>query len=159
MKKFGTKALVYNALIASGYAALSMFLPMLSYGVMQLRFGEALTILPALLPYSYVGLTIGCFVANTISPFGIADMLIGSCVTLLAGILTSRIRKPLLAALPPILLNAAILPIVWYFAGGDSAYLTNALSLLVSQSLVIYVLGMPLYYIGKKYLFPENLTK
>ena len=45
------KLLVFNAIIAALYASLTAFLPALTYGPVQFRFGEALTILPMLILY------------------------------------------------------------------------------------------------------------
>ncbi len=151
------KLLVFNAIIAALYASLTAFLPALTYGPVQFRFGEALTILPMLIPTGYIGIAVGCFVANLFSPFGPWDVVIGTLVTFVAGLLTSRIKNPWVAALPPVLLNAAVLPLVWLLAQNDAAYLLNAGSMLLSQSAVLYFLGVPLYFALKKAI-PNTLA-
>ena len=45
-----TKKIVTGAVIAALYTALCLALPALSYGTVQVRFSEALTLLPVLLP-------------------------------------------------------------------------------------------------------------
>ena len=47
-----TDKLVRCALIAAVYAAVCLALPFLSYGPVQIRFSEALTLLPVLMPFS-----------------------------------------------------------------------------------------------------------
>jgi uncharacterized membrane protein len=68
-----------------------------------------LTVLPYLTPAAISGLFVGCVVANIYGGLGIYDIIGGSLCTLLAAFLTfisSKTRKPILAPLPPVLVNA-----------------------------------------------------
>ena len=56
----------------------------------QLRFSEALTVLPFLFPGAIPGLFLGCAIANIASTFGILDVVFGSLATLLAAVWTSN---------------------------------------------------------------------
>ena len=56
--KLSTKHLIQGAVIAAIYAVLTIILAPISYGPMQVRISEALTILPALTPMGIPGLTI-----------------------------------------------------------------------------------------------------
>lgn len=151
MIKFTTKALARTAIIAVAYYAITIMLPTLSYGVLQFRVGEALTLLPIVFPESVIGLTIGCFLANITSPFGWPDMLFGTLATLMSGLLTAAIGKTiktgklvvkcLVGALPPILINAFMLPLVWFMFGLEEIYWINVALMLGSQSGVIIVIG------------------
>ena len=49
-KRTAIRSIALSAVIAAVYTALTMSLPMLSYGPVQLRFSEALTVLPFFLP-------------------------------------------------------------------------------------------------------------
>ena len=49
-QKSTTKAIAQAAVIAALYAALTVFIMPASYGVMQFRISEALTVLPAFTP-------------------------------------------------------------------------------------------------------------
>ena len=104
------KKMTTCAVIAAAYAALSLLLAPISYGNVQIRVSEALTILPFIVPYTTTGLFIGCLLANLLNPLGInlLDVIFGSLTTLLAGLLTARCKNRWLASLPPILLNAVI---------------------------------------------------
>jgi uncharacterized membrane protein len=96
-------------IIASLYAALTVMLAPISYGPIQLRVSEALTVLPYLTPAAIPGLFIGCLVANVLGGLGIYDVVGGSLLTLFAAFLTylvARTRRPVLAPLPPILVNS-----------------------------------------------------
>ena len=59
-----TRRLCIGGVIAALYAVLTLALPFLSYGAVQIRFSEALTVLPFFLPEAVPGLAIGCFIAN-----------------------------------------------------------------------------------------------
>lgn len=103
------KIFLRGALIAALYFVLTFFLQPISYGSIQVRVSEVLTVLPYFFPESIIGLTVGCLLANFFSPFGPIDVIFGSLCTLLGAILTYLIRKtgkPYLGILPPILVNA-----------------------------------------------------
>ncbi|MCJ7578208.1 MAG: QueT transporter family protein, partial [candidate division Zixibacteria bacterium] len=104
-----TKYISQVGIIASLYAVITIALAPISYGPIQVRISEALTILPYLTPAAIPGLFIGCVVANVYGGLGIYDIVGGSLCTLLAAFLTflsSRTKKPLFAPLPPVLVNA-----------------------------------------------------
>ena len=155
MKTNVTKYIAMNAVIAALYVVLTMPFGVISTSAgLQFRPAEALAILPSLMPYVTPGLAIGCAISNMVSAFGIADVVFGSLVTLVAGYLSGKIKNPWLAALPPVLLNATLLPLIWLLAMGDAGYIVNAGSLLITQSAVIFGLGVPLHYVFKKRVMP-----
>jgi uncharacterized membrane protein len=158
MKKNVTKFVAVNAVIAALYVVFTLPLNALaSQSLFQFRPAEALTVLPALAPYTTVGLVVGCALSNTLSAYGIADVLLGSAATLLAGILTSikPFNKFYLAPLPPVVINAAFLPLIWMIADPTGVvYWTSCFSLLVTQCVVIFGLGIPLYFLAKKRMMP-----
>ncbi len=109
-KLLTTKSLCVSAVIAALYAALTTLLAPLSYGPIQCRVAESLTLLPILMPQAIPGLFVGCLIANLFSPMiTLWDIAFGSLATLLAAICTYRLRKrPILAALCPVLFNGLI---------------------------------------------------
>ena len=133
---FDTKKLTRCALIAAIYVALTMLSNALNlaYGPIQLRFSEAMTVLPFLMPEASWGLFIGCVLSNILSPYGPLDMIVGSAATLLAALLTARCHKKWTAALPPVLCNAILIGalIAWEEAGVGNgfppAFFYNALT-------------------------------
>ena len=148
MKKFSSQQLSRAAIIAALYAALTIPLGALSsQSILQIRPAEALTILPILFFEAVPGLAIGCMLANLISGFGIYDVIFGSIITFIAAFLTRKIKKPLLAALPPVILNAVLLPLLWLALDAKTIYIYSFLSTLLTQAIWIYGLGIPLYYI------------
>ncbi|MBQ8312350.1 MAG: QueT transporter family protein [Clostridia bacterium] len=112
-RQLTTRSLCLSAIIAALYAALTLMLPVLSYGAWQCRLSEALTLLPLVLPQSVPGLFVGCVVANLLSPVGIWDVLFGSLATLLGAIGTYKLRqRPVLAAACPVISNGLIVGIM-----------------------------------------------
>ena len=96
MRKFTTRDLTLAAVLAAVYAALTITLPVPQYGAVQIRFAEALTVLPFLFPAATPGLFVGCIIANLFSPF-VLDVVFGSMATLLACLWTSRMTSRWLA--------------------------------------------------------------
>ena len=160
MKFSSTKSLTRAGMIAALYAALTLIFQPISYGPIQLRVSEALTLLPFLYPGSVWGLFIGCIVTNIISPYGVLDMIFGSLATLLAGALTAKAPNRYLAALPPVLCNMLIIGavIAYQEAGFTAAFAGlfgyHALTIGLGQTAVCCALGLPLLrLVEKKRLF------
>ena len=111
MKKRSARELTIAALVGAMYVVLGYFGNTfnLTFGVIQCRFSEALTVLPFLNPVTIWGLFIGCLITNILSPYGLLDMIFGPLATLLAAVLTARCKKKWFAPLPPVLCNAVII--------------------------------------------------
>lgn len=148
-----TKFLVQAAVIAALYASLTIFLMPISYGVMQIRVSEVLTVLPAFTPAAIPGLLIGCFVANMLGPYGVLDMVVGSAATLLAAIGSYKLRnRPFLVPLPPVIANGVIVGGMLYYAYGvPFSLLACILWVALGEALACYLLGLPLMkYLNKR---------
>lgn len=152
MKNKKTVFIVRTAIVSAIYIGLTYVLFSFAYGIIQLRLSEALCLMPLLYADSVLGLFIGCLLANIASPFGIYDIIFGSLITLVSGAITfacrkvkNKVLKIFLGGLPPVLLNAFFLPLIWYFVAGDVGYWTNFVSILISQTIGVYVLGIPLF--------------
>ena len=152
------------AIVAALYAAITLLVYPLSFGYLQIRFSEALTILPFYMPEAIPGLFIGCIIANMFSTnIVILDVIFGSFATLLAAVLTCSCRHlgqkgKWLAPLPPVISNAVIIGLVIALSttsSGDSSpfyvtFLFNALTVGLGQLISCYGLGIPLLYFMDK---------
>ena len=79
----------------------------------QVRFSEALTILPFFTPAAIPGLFVGCLVSNILTGCAFYDILFGSIATLIGAIGTYSLRKyRWLTPLPPIIANTIIVPFI-----------------------------------------------
>ena len=111
-KLLTTRSLCTSAIIAALYAALTLLLAPISYGPLQLRLSEAMTLLPMVLPQAIPGLFVGCLIANLYTGV-LTDILFGSLATLLAAIGTYCLRRnPVLACTCPIVANSLIVGLV-----------------------------------------------
>ena len=77
-----TRDLVIGGLIAAAYLALTLVLAPISYGPIQFRVSEALTLLPLIFPQAVPGLFIGCLLANIFGGYGAIDIICGSAAPL-----------------------------------------------------------------------------
>ena len=150
MRKFTVRDLTFAAMVAALYTVMGYFGDILSltFGPVQLRFAEALTVLPFLFPAAAPGLAVGCFLTNLLgSPFPL-DWLLGTLATAIAAWLTIKMPRWYLAALPPILVNALILPAMWAWTDVGAvntafwlAWGWNVITFIIAEALVCYVLG------------------
>ena len=150
-KNSSVRNMAFAAVIAAVYAVLTVALPVPQYGGIQVRFAEALTILP--------GLFVGCIIANMFSPFPL-DILFGSLATLVACMWTQRMPNRWLAPLPPVLCNAVIIgfEVAWATTGLTDAfwpaYAFNAFTVGFGELLACYGLGsIPISAISRSTFF------
>lgn len=104
-KQSNTLFLAQSAMIAAIYVVLTVILAPFSYGEVQVRVSEALTILPVFTPAAIPGLFVGCLISNILGGCILPDIIFGSIATLLGACFTYllRNRNKFLAPLPPII--------------------------------------------------------
>lgn len=150
-----------SAVIAAVYVVLTYICNMLGLanGVIQVRFSEALTILPFFTPTAIPGLFVGCLLSNILTGCAIWDIIFGSLATLLGAVFTYLLRKrsPFLAPIPPIIANILIVPFVLMYAYGvPDAWWFLAVTIGVGEVISCGVLGLLLLFAlkpYKKYIF------
>ncbi len=167
-------SLVHAAVIAALYVVLTQLANSLGLAshVIQVRFSEALTILPFFTPAAIPGLFAGCLLANLLTGAIPWDILFGSLATLLGALgtylLCGRAKpdrqtgtvKIFLAPLPPIIANTIIVPFVlayaYKFEGGIPYFM---LTVGIGEIISCGVLGICLLKILQKYrkhIFPQD---
>lgn len=156
--------IVHAAVIAALYVVLTLLanaLGLANYAV-QVRFSEALTILPLFTPAAIPGLVIGCFLSNILTGCMLLDVIFGSLATLLGALGTYALRRrfPWLAPLPPIAANTLIVPFVlayvYQFEGSIPYFM---LTVGAGEIISCGVLGLLLKGVLSKYkrqLFPTE---
>ncbi len=119
MKSKQIMYLTQAAMIAALYVVLTLLanaLGLANYAI-QVRFSEALTILPFFTPAAIPGLTVGCLLSNILTGCAPLDILFGTLATLIGALGTYALRRfEWLTPLPPILANTLIVPWVLRFA-------------------------------------------
>ena len=142
-----SKKLTYSAAIAALYVALSLMSGALGLasGAVQVRFSEALCILPIYSAYAVPGLFCGCLITNLILSGSVIDVIFGSLATLIGAMLTRVIGKErkILALCAPIASNTIIIPFVLKYAYGigDAMWLL-ALGIFVGEVISCGFFGM-----------------
>ncbi len=137
------KALASGAMIAALYAVLTVAFAPISYGPVQLRVSEVLTLLPWYRPEAVLGLFAGCVVANFFGGYGLIDMIAGSCATLIAALLTRRARNLWFAAMYPTLSNMLIIGTMLHVLI-DVPLVMTCVYVGLGEACACYILGVPL---------------
>ena len=107
------------AVIAAIYVVLTLIAAGfdLANGMIQVRFSEALTVLPYFTPAAIPGLTIGCLISNIATGCMLPDVIFGTLATLIGAIGSWFLRRnKILVTLPPVISNALIIPLVLTYA-------------------------------------------
>jgi len=166
MKQSKVYKMALAAMIAAMYAAVSLALAPISFGTVQMRIAEALTLLPVFDPVMIVGVSLGCFITNMVGFFTGADILgwldipFGTMATVMAAVLSYWLRNirfkglPVLSAIPPVLFNAVIVggELTFLIAGGFQweVFAIQAVSVGAGEFISCFALGLPLVWFLEK---------
>ena len=163
MKKLNGRAIAVSAMIAAVYTAVSLALSLASFGVVEFRVGECLTLLPVVSPLGIYGVPVGCLLTNLVGAvMGLTmpvDILFGTLATAFAAALSYflrnvRIKKLAVpAALPPIFVNGLIIGLELTWLSGSfqwDVFWTCAASVTLGQVIPCLVLGVLLIWILEK---------
>lgn len=149
-----TRNITLIASIAALYIILTInpLFFVISYGAVQFRISEILTVLPYLTPYAIPGLFIGTFIANLFSTHGGIDVVVGSLATLLAAWLTHKMPNRWLAPLPPVIINAILIgAMIGFISSSVQQTPFFMLYIGIGQLVVCYGLGLPFLFFLEKY--------
>ena len=140
--KFITKA----GIIAALYVVLTFITNLfgLADKAVQVRFSEALTILPVVTPAAIPGVTLGCLISNIVIGCTPIDIVFGTLATLIGAIGTYLLKKnKYLAIIPPILANTIIIPFVlMYSTGTELNFWYCAFTICIGQIISCGILGL-----------------
>lgn len=140
-----TTIVARGAVVASVYVAITMLFAPISFGVVQFRVAEALTLLPFLWIEAVPGLFVGCLLANLLGGFGPWDVILGSVATLVAAVLTRLSPNLFLAALAPVVVNGLVVgAYLTLIIGLPSPLLFSMVYVAAGEAMACYGLGMPL---------------
>ena len=114
---FDEKDIVQNGLLAALYCVLTYVMSPISFWAIQFRLSEILVLACFFDKKKIVGLTLGCFLANLVSPLGLMDIGFGTLATLLAclGIISSK--HLIVAIWFPVVANGFIVGLELYLIG------------------------------------------
>ena len=149
MNRNQTRNLALGGLIAALYVVLTYIANALGLasGAIQVRFSEGLCLLPCLIPAAVPGLTVGCFLANTLTGCVPWDIVFGTFATFLGAVGTRMMRnKPYLSWIPPVLSNTIIVPIVLMKAYGvETAWPLLCFQIFAGEMISCCIIGIAVY--------------
>ncbi len=166
IKRKRSTSLALCGIIASAYFIVCMLFMPLSYGGIQVRFAEALTVLPLFFGEAVWGLAVGCLIANFFGN-GVLDIVFGTLATLLSAILTyfigKKIKNPkirfFIGAFPPIIINAIIVPFTFLAVVElKELYFLSMLQVFIGQFISIYLVGS-LIYLPLRKILSKKITR
>lgn len=149
MKKKNIHLLTQAAMIAALYVVLTFIanaFGLANYAV-QVRFSEALTILPLFTPAAIPGLFAGCLISNILTGCALPDIVFGSAATLIGALGTWKLAKlfpdkRFPAPIPPIVANTVIVPFVLRYAYGIRPLWLSFLTVGAGEIISCGILGL-----------------
>ena len=124
-QNLSVRKLARCGMVAALYVVLCMALQPFSYGAVQVRVAEAICLLPVFGAEYIFGVVLGCFLANLLGST-IVDVIFGTLATLLACLVTYKLRNIRIKGLAPIWL----------------ACITNGISVGIGELISCTVLGV-----------------
>ncbi len=148
-----TRALTKSAAIAAIYVILTVA-PGFSWGPIQFRLSEVMTLLVVYNPAYLPALTMGCILSNLFSPLGFVDLLFGTLHTFLALYAMTKVKNIWIASLFPGLFSFIIgLEIVLFLSEAPSIlefFLVTG-QIMISEIIIVSIIGVPIFKILEKY--------
>ena len=140
-----TKILARQALIASIYFVTTYFFKDISYGPIQFRVAEILNVLAFYNPMYVIGVTVGCFIANLYSQFGIYDLIFGTLHTFVALTAMSRIKNIYISSLMPSLFSFIVGIGIMLATGTTAGFISTTLYIMLSEFVAVSIIGVMLF--------------
>ena len=141
MKNKNITYMTQAAMIAAIYVVITYVGAAFSFGEVQVRISEALTILPVFTPAAVPGLFVGCLIGNILGGAILPDI-------------TWKLRNQnrILAPLPPIIANIIVVPFVLRYGYGVTLPIPfMMLTVGIGEVISCGILGLILAYALDKY--------
>lgn len=151
--KFNTKTLLRQALIAAIYFTMSLTIKEFAYGAVQFRYSEILNLLAFYNPMYVPALTLGCFLTNIFSPFGLPDMIVGTFHTFISVYTMSKIKNIYIASLMPSLFSFIIGLEIAFLSNTFENFFITTCQIMLSELIAVSILGIIVFKILEKNKF------
>ncbi|KEH94045.1 QueT transporter family protein [Clostridium massiliodielmoense] len=145
MKNITVNKIAKIGIVAAIYAVLTAVIAPISYGAIQFRISEVMTLLAFIDPLYIPGLVLGCAISNLFSPLGVVDVVVGTTATFISVYMISKSRNLLVASLWP--------TINCVFVGAELYYLQHlpfwliSLQVAIGEFVVVTLIGYPMFRI------------
>lgn len=144
MKNLNSRKIAMVGATAAIYAVMTVAMAPISYGAVQLRLSEVMTLLAFANPMFVPGLVLGNFIANLFSPFGLPDVVFGTTATFISVLAMSNMKSMFTASFIPAIVNGLIVGLEIYVFTG-MPFLSTAFYVAMGEFLVVTVLGYPVF--------------
>lgn len=144
------KRLTRQAVVAAIYVVLTIALAPFGYGPIQFRLSEILAILPFFNKEYILAITVGCFLSNLASTVGSIDLVVGTFQTFICAYIMSKMKNLYLACIMPILGMILIALEIYFMMPNPTGFFIILAELMCSEFIVIYIIGLPIFYILNK---------
>ncbi|MBP3313130.1 MAG: QueT transporter family protein [Oscillospiraceae bacterium] len=152
--KISPKKLSLWGITAAVYVALTLLTAHFSFGPIQFRVAEALSVLCCFAPHMGVGITLGCAIANIFSTVSLLDIVVGTLATAMACYLMGKCHRVWMMILPNIFLNGIFVGGMLSFVLTPTAFwegfMLYGAQVALGEALVMIFLGAPLYLLIQK---------
>ena len=134
------KSITYNAIVSALYVIMVFVLGFMSYNSLQIRLAEILILLVLINKKYTIGITIGCFIANLIGPFGLIDAVIGGIATLLSCIFVVLFKKPIFSIIIVPICNILVgIELAYLYSFNFEAFIINTLWVMLGEAIAMTV--------------------
>ncbi|MBC2576872.1 QueT transporter family protein [Peptostreptococcus canis] len=158
--KISVKSMVIQSMVAAIYAVITWAIPSLSYGPIQFRISEVMTLLAFFNPQYIIGLTVGCALSNIFSSLGMIDIIVGTFASFLAAFVMSKIKNIWIASLMPALSAIIIGAEIVFVSPEPISYYVITTQIAISEFIIVTLVGVPLFKIlSKNKKFKENILE
>lgn len=154
--RFSTTETTKMALVTSLYVVITVFLSVISFGIVQIRLSEMFNYL-ALYNRRYIwSVTIGVAIANLASPNGLIDVVVGSLGTLAVLIVNQQLTKKIKNMKHKMVVTAIVFAVSMFTVAAQLTFLYqlpffyNWLIIGIGELISMTVGGIIIYYVGKK---------
>lgn len=148
--------IAWISMISALYVIITLIFAYISYGPIQVRISEALTLLPFFDKRAIFALFIGCLVSNIFGGLGMYDIIFGSVFTLIAAFLTYKMKSIYMAGMPPVIINAfgvgLYLSLLFKLP-----YWTTVIYIGLGELISVYGIGLPLFlYLSRRKILQRS---
>lgn len=144
MNKINANKITKIGIVAAIYVVLTVGFAPFSYGQIQFRVSEMLTLLAFINPIYIWAVTLGTFIANMWSPLGAIDMIVGTLATFLAVYPMTKVKNIWIASLFPTIANGIIIGIQLNILF-DFPLIPSMAYVALGEFVVVTILGVPLF--------------
>ena len=157
MKKSNLTAFLRICVTAALYVALTLVIAPLSYGALQFRISEVLTLLCFFKKDYCYALILGCFISNLFSPLGALDLVFGVASTVFTVVGMRYVKNIWTASVFPAL---SMVFIGWELVYIGLPFWYSFFTAALGEIGVVTVIGVPLFKVlEKNRFFNETVLK